>query len=468
MLSKNSKKYIAIGLLFHLLAVIFSTGYFNHDEQREVLQLVGYKLGNYDVSYLSIQFTSALRSWFHPGIYLFVSKVLMLFSPFNPFTHAFYYRLVSSLLGVVGLCALYKSFEEEINERGMQEIFFLLTSVIWFFPFLQARTANENVCSSFFLMGLYFLKKSTKLKGAFIAGFLFGLSFVSRFQMGFMVAPTVFWFVIFQKYDWKKFVVLALGVLSVVGLNFVLDSSLYGYATFTPFNYFYVNIMKGYAASFGVTPWYQYVIYAIKDGIPPLSVVYTLMFFILWIRFPKSLVTWMTLPFVVVHSLIGHKELRFIFPILYFLPLIGIMLIDRFKINLSGIWFKIFIGLNIPFLIFVSTTPASNLMKYYQHIYNKSDVVNKIYVSSPFEDYTKFYLKNDIKYVLYTPLEISNLVVSDKKVYFFAMSLKERELILDYPQCKKDFSLFPEWLYQLDFIKKRRTFRSWTLVECSN
>lgn len=468
MISSQSKKYISLGLVLHLLAVIFSKGYFNHDEQREVLQLVGYKLGNYDSSYLSIQFTSALRSWFHPGIYLLVSKILLLFSAFNPFTHAFYYRLVSSALGVVGVWALYKSFEEEINEKGMQEIFFLLSSIIWFFPFLHARTANENICSSFFLFGLYFLKKSTNLRGAFIAGLLFGLSFLSRFQMGFMVASTVFWFVIFQKYSWKKFSVLAFGVITAVILNIVLDTSLYGYLTFTPYNYFYINIVKGYAASFGVTPWYQYVIYAVKDGIPPLSVVYVLMFFTLWIRFPKSLVTWMTLPFVIVHSLIGHKELRFIFPILYFLPIIGVILIDQFKINTSGKLFKTFLWLNIPFLLFVTLTPASNLMKYYDYIYYKNYKVEKIYVSSFYEDYTKFYLKNDIKYVLYKPEEIKSLVVSANKVIFFTMSLKERDLVLANPQCKKDFTLFPEWIYEIEFIKKRRTFRSWTLVECSN
>jgi hypothetical protein len=34
-----------------------------------------------------------------------------------------------------------------------------------------------------------------------------------------------------------------------------------------------------------------------------------------WIRFPRHLLTWVTLPHFLVHSLIAHKEIRFLFPI---------------------------------------------------------------------------------------------------------------------------------------------------------
>ena len=35
-----------------------------------------------------------------------------------------------------------------------------------------------------------------------------------------------------------------------------------------------------------------------------------------WVRFPRHILTWATLPFCLFHSAIGHKELRFLFPIM--------------------------------------------------------------------------------------------------------------------------------------------------------
>lgn len=468
MLSAKSKKYITIGLVFHLIAVIFSIGFYRHDEQREVLQVVGYKLGMYDSSYLSFQFHSMIRPWLQPLLYVWPSKIYLLFTKLNPFHLAMLYRFISSVIGISSLWVLYKCFEERLKLPKNQELYFFFAGFLWFMPFLHARTANENLCSSFFIFGLYYLMKDVSWKSAILSGILFGVSFILRFQMAVMIAPTVLWFLIFKKYPFKKYLVLTLTFFAMVGISTIIDSYYYGQFTFTPFNYVYVNIVQKYAAQFGVTPWYDYFVQGFKDGVPPLSLFFILVYLVLWVKFPKSLLTWITLPFFIVHSLIGHKEFRFIFPMIFLLPAILTFLVMELNLVVKKSWIILFQVFNIPLIIYFSIVPASNLMKYYVHLYYKKETVEKVYVSSPFEDYTKFYLKNDIKYVLYKPEEMKQLVTSDKKVYFFAMSLNERDLLLENHQCQIDFSLFPKWIYELEIIKKRRTFRSWTLVECSN
>jgi len=470
MLSTKSKKYILIGLVFHLIAIVFSIGFYTHDEQREVLQIVGFKLGMYDSSYLSFQFQSMLRSWLHPLIYILPSKLYLLFFELNPFNLAFIYRLISSLLGIVSLWLMYTSFSKRFQDtfQRFQDTFFFFAGLLWFLPFLHARTANENLCTSFFIFGLYYLMKEVTFKNAILAGALFSLSFILRVQLAFMIAPTVLWFLLFDRYPIKKYLVLTLSFFVVLAFNTMIDSYYYGRFSFTPYNYFYINIVQKYAAQFGVTPWYDYFLQALKDGGPPLSLLFIIVYLTLWIRFPKSLLTWISLPFFIVHSLVGHKELRFIFPMIFFLPAILAYLICELKIELKRKWIIFFLVFNIPPLLYASFVPASNLMKYYKYLYNKPAVVSKVYVTSPHEDFTKFYLKNDVKYELYKTEEMNSLVASDKKVYFFAMNLKERNLLLEHSQCQIDFSLFPVWMYELEFIKKRRTFKSWTLVECSN
>lgn len=471
MLSAKSRKYIYWGLFFHLLAIIFSVGFYTHDEQREVLQVVGHALGFYDDSYLSIQYHGMIRSWLHPLMYIWPGKMWAIFLKPNPFHLAVLFRFISAAIGVASLWALYKCFEERFKEEIYQSWYFLFAGLLWFLPFLHVRTANENLCTSFFIFGLYYLVKDASVSGlkkSVWAGLLFGASFMLRFQMCVMIASSVLWFLIFRKYSWKKYFVLTFSFFVFVGIATAIDSYYYGKLTFTPYNYFYLNIIQKYAASFGVTPWYDYFVQSFRYGAPPLSLFFIGVFLLLWIRFAGSLLTWITLPFFIVHCLIGHKEFRFIFPIIFFLPAILPYIIQELRINVKKSWIILFQVINVPLLIWFSMTPASNLMKYYEHLYYKSEPVTKVYVSGEFEDFTKFYLKNDIKYVFFKMDEIPALAKSDAYTYFLARTLNERNEVLKQSQCHIDFSLFPKWIYELEFIKKRRTFRSYTLVECKN
>lgn len=468
MLSAKSRKYIYFGLFFHLLAVIFSKGFYRHDEQREVLQVVGHALGFYDTSYLSMQYQAGIRPWLQPLLYIWPSKVWLFFFKPNPFYLAVFYRLISSAIGIVSLWTLYKCFEDRFKEVVYQNWYFFFAGLLWFIPFLHARTANENLCASFFIFGLYFLIKDKDWKQAVLAGLMFGVSFILRFQMAVIIAPAVLWFLIFKRYSFKKYILLTVSFLVFVGISTALDSYYYGRFTFAPYNYFYMNIVQKYAQEFGVTPWYDYFVQGFKDGAAPLSLFFIFVFLVLWIRFPLSLLTWTTLPFFIVHCLIGHKEFRFLFPMIFLLPAILTFLIQEFKLDVKRSWIILFQVFNIPLLIYFSVTSASSMMNYYEHLYYKADPVTKVFVSGPFEDYTKFYLKNDIQYVVYKSSEIASLAKSDVRTYFLARTLDERNEVLSQSQCHIDFSLFPKWIYELKFIKKRRTFRSYTLVECSN
>ena len=42
----------------------------------------------------------------------------------------------------------------------------------------------------------------------------------------------------------------------------------------------------------------------------------------------RNVLVWIMVPFVLVHSVIGHKELRFLYPLIYLLPAIGVLAVD--------------------------------------------------------------------------------------------------------------------------------------------
>ena len=285
--------------------------------------------------------------------------------------------------------------------------------------------------------------------------------------MAVMIATTILWFIISHK-AYKKNVFLVLGFLLTLGISTWFDSYMYGHFTFTPYNYFYMNIVQKYASSFGVTPWYQYFIFTFRECPAPLGIMVIGSFLYFWVKFPKHLLTWVTLPFFIVHSLIGHKEFRFLFPIAPFLPLILAYILHSQKWANNKIVRNTFLVFNIPLLIYFSFAPAASTSRYFKYLYVREVPVHRVYVFSPFEDNSKFYLKNDIEYSVVKNDEVVAKVHSEKHTYFLTRNILERDLVLVEKNCHTAFTLYPQWIYDLDFIKKRRTFRSWSFIECIN
>jgi phosphatidylinositol glycan class B len=52
-----------------------------------------------------------------------------------------------------------------------------------------------------------------------------------------------------------------------------------------------------------------------------------------WVKAPRHPLTWTTLPFVVIHNLISHKEERFLFPIAIFL--LGLVTLSGWRVDRS-------------------------------------------------------------------------------------------------------------------------------------
>lgn len=67
-------------------------------------------------------------------------------------------------------------------------------------------------------------------------------------------------------------------------------------------------------------PWWYYLTAPVLEGgifFGLLALLATLRFF--WKR-PRHVVTWMLVPFLLVHFFLAHKEIRFFFPALFFVP----------------------------------------------------------------------------------------------------------------------------------------------------
>uniref|UniRef100_A0A8H7N252 Mannosyltransferase n=1 Tax=Bionectria ochroleuca TaxID=29856 RepID=A0A8H7N252_BIOOC len=114
---------------------------------------------------------------------------------------------------------------------------------------------------------------------------------------------------------------------AVIGVSLVADRLYYGFWTFPPYNFLYFNLSKALAVFYGRNPWHYYLL----QGLPLLSI--TSLPFTLYALYKPSATTndqaniLRTLSSsvyvsVIALSVISHKEVRFIYPLL---PILNVL-----------------------------------------------------------------------------------------------------------------------------------------------
>jgi phosphatidylinositol glycan class B len=143
-----------------------------------------------------------------------------------------------------------------------------------------------------------------------------------------MIFGLLAWLLFIRKVNIGKLALLLVSMLIMVGVGIVIDRWFYGEWTLTVWNYFTENILHGKANAFGTEPWYTYVSEALVRLVPPFSLVFILAPIILIFMDRRNALGWVILPFILVHSMIGHKEIRFLFPMVGLLPVVIVQAIE--------------------------------------------------------------------------------------------------------------------------------------------
>jgi phosphatidylinositol glycan class B len=126
------------------------------------------------------------------------------------------------------------------------------------------------------------------------------------------------------------------------------DTWFYGQPVLTSWNYFYINIAKGAASSFGIMDAKNYYQWFLLSSIYPIGILITLSLVITAFKYRGQLLIWAITPFIVMHFLIPHKELRFLFPIALLLP---VLLVQAWQlVRVKNTWIRYALILPLIFL----------------------------------------------------------------------------------------------------------------------
>jgi phosphatidylinositol glycan class B len=383
----------------------------------------------------------------------------------NPFNYALILRIITALLSwflVCKFCLLViKDFSSDIGKK----IFLLLCFFLWFMPFISVRFSSENYSAITFWGALYFIIKyiddisGRKIFSLAVAGLFLGFSLFFRFQMAFAMFGLVLWLIFVKKTNWKNLFLLLISGIFAIAFCIYLDFVLYGHFELTPVNYYISNIIQHKAAGWGIKPWWYYFYFFIVQAIPPISVILLVFFLIGLYKKPTNIFVWCIVPFLIAHFTVDHKEMRFLFPMVFAFMYLTAIGIDHFIVSgkykkIGRFIFWLCLVINIPILIFRSIIPAQEVMSYYKYMYNYAPGKEKKLLCNAEGFYhiiglnVNFYKSPDVKcIILKNDSAIASYLNNNKpdSIFVYYDKLADDKKYDGYTN-ERIYCLFPKWI----------------------
>lgn len=470
-------KYIYIlSIIVLVITAFFSTGYHHFDEHFQILEFAGLKLNMTVAGNLPWEYNYQMRSAIQPVVVVVLYNFLNIFGLYNPFTIALFLRLLSAAVAFLGMYMIYKTYNKTILNDTLKKWFLLLSFFLWFMIYNNVRFSSENWAGSILLIAFSLLniKQRPNRYYYLYIGLLLGLAFLFRYQAGFLIAGLILW-VLFIKKNISNAVFLTLGVIFLIGIGIIIDRWFYGEWTLTTWNYFNQAILQNKISGFGVDPWWYYFEIVFIKAIPPFSIIFIVSFIIVFIYKRKDLLTWTILPFLLIHFIIGHKEIRFLFPVIGFLP---VVIIKSFEIiqekwnktfldnTFVRVFAKLFLIANFISLLIIAFKPADNQISLYKRLYNDYKTPTTLYYTddNPYHRILdiNFYKRKNLDVIKISSVNEINSDVNKNQLFV----TKDRNTVNDIKMKNKlIYSTFPDWIKIFNFNKWIERSKCWYVYE---
>ena len=468
---------IFIGAILHIISAFYTIGFYSDDEHFQILEIAAYLLG---INNVAIEDTTGyywewrehirMRPWLQPYIYFKLIIFFQYLSINDPFVWTLIIRIISSLIGYLSIIYLFFTFQNKFFNENYKFNTFIFFS-FWFYPFLHSRTSSENLGITLFIISIcliYRLIISKEINFNYFkfifASFLFGISMVIKFTLVFTTIPFYIWVLIFR-FKFSTITILTSVIFICLGIGIAIDSYFWGFLTNTYYQFYKFNLSDelGRLNDFGIDPWYFYITEISKQLAPLLSIVFLAGLFLYWFKNKFDLISWLTLSTLIIFSIIGHKEIRYIFPIYIFAPFFVSYLLDHIKnayiLNFSK---TIIIISNILFLILTLFIPPNTKVGVYKFIFDNINNNEKIY----YIDENPYQINNMEPYFytkFLTPINAYN--ASEEDNYWIVTNNYNNIKKLDDKNCSKKYSTLPDIIFNINKNWKRLKL-NWYIYYC--
>ncbi len=319
-----------------LAAVIYITtaynshGFFHADEHYQIIEFAGLKLGTNSPDELAWEYKAHIRPAIQPTICFFVLKTLKSFTIENPYYQAFILRFLTAILSLLTIHFFVKQTEKQFDNLNIRKVYWYLSYFLWFIPLISVRFSSETWSGILFLlaMAIHYHSMPNTIK-PYLLGIVLGFSFLFRFQIAFAIVGFVLWLFFIDKQRISYLLKMAVALLIILTFGILIDSWFYQEMVFTPWKYFYTTILDHTAPEFENYKWYYYVNKLVSYPSYFIGLPLAFAFIILIIYKPRNLLLWCVIPFMLVHSIVPHKEERFLFPVVFLFPAMLIIAYEK-------------------------------------------------------------------------------------------------------------------------------------------
>lgn len=249
-----------------------------------------------------------IRSWIFPA---FLAGVMRLTDWMGPGSFG-YLGAIRFLLSLLSLTTVWFGYAWSKRASGQAAAIIAAGAcATWYeLVYFAPKAFTEVVAGNLLLPGLYlgvYGEGLPEKKRLFLAGLFCGLALALRNQL----APTVlFAGLYFCHTSWRSRIPpVSMGILLPVIAFGLVDAVTWSYPFQSFFRYFWVVIIQGRSLIFGTEPWYWYFWVLLIHFLP--------MFLLALVGVRRSpFLGWVAFIIIASHSLLAHKEYRFIYPVM--------------------------------------------------------------------------------------------------------------------------------------------------------
>lgn len=404
---------IYLAVFTRLIAAIFSKGFGMHDDHFLIIEAAQSWVDGHDYNnWLPGSTTDAVpsgHSFFYVGLHYLIFIFLEMLQVFDPQTKMFIVRLLHGGFSLITVYLGYK-IAYRISNKNTARTVGLLLALLWFMPFLSVRNLVEIVCIPLLMYGTWLLIKHDDSKTtttlAFLAGIILGLAFSVRFQT--VIFSIGIGLALLIKLRWMRALMLGTGfLLSVAIVQGGIDLYVWGRPFAELEEYIRYNLEN--ATNYISNSWYSYTLLILGALIPPISILIFAGFF--WSGRKHLIIFLPSFIFLLFHTFYPNKQERFIFPIIPFIVILGIVGWNEIYNKISakrlikGFWIFFWI-INLILLPVFSTMYSKKARVESMTYLSKYDNIKSILLEDTEKDNAKlapqFYLGEWVRYYTVT------------------------------------------------------------------